>query len=116
MKKIILLVVLILFSVSVSAWEWSATRSFDCDGCCVEDKTFQYSVTITNTGSERFYVDQVKLEKDNYFDLATLDTGYNIYPGNSRSFTLTGNNPSPSYGNTLKYRVCFELSEESAYW
>jgi hypothetical protein len=112
---IVLLLTLLLNLYIVSAWDWSASQSFDCDGCCVEDKTFQYETTLTNTGSNTFYVDEVRLKKSSGSTIASKTTGYYISSGNSRSFTLTGNIPEPN-GNYLYYYVCFHLSEERDHW
>jgi len=117
MKFRLLLVTLfiILLSNVVLAWDWSGTQSFDCDGCCVEDKTFSYTTTITNTGDDSFSVSKVYLRKTSGSTIASINTQYTLNPGNSKSFTLTGNIPTPSNGY-LTYYVCFYLSEQRTYW
>lgn len=51
LKLIVFLILILTNLIVVYAWSWTGTQNFDCDGCCVEDKTFQYTTTITNTGS-----------------------------------------------------------------
>lgn len=42
-----LVALIVLFASMVSAWEWQGTQQYDCEGCCVEGKTFQYHTTIS---------------------------------------------------------------------
>jgi len=94
----ILIISLLLIPVSL-AWDWSGTQSFDCEGCCVEDKTFQYSATITNTGADRFFLDSAQLRKGSGSTIATWGSndgsGYYLGSGETKKITLTGNIPRP---------------------
>lgn len=116
MKKIFLLIlIIVLNSPIVYSWSWSGTQSFDCDGCCVEDKTFQYLATITNTGNSSFSL--IKSELRDYYGSTIVVSSFsaNLNPGSTRSFTLTGNFPEPSDGY-LTYHICFYLSEQRTNW
>jgi len=114
-KLTVFLILMLTNLIVVYAWSWTGTQSFDCDGCCVEDKTFQYTATITNTGSSSFSVSKSELR--NYYGstIASSSTYANVNPSSTKSFTLTGNIPTPSNGY-LTYYVCFYLSEQRTYW
>jgi hypothetical protein len=118
-KILINLFFMILLSQLIYAWDWSGTQSFNCEGCCVEDKTFQYSATITNTGSERFFLDSARLKKESgstIADWGSVDgSGYYVSSGETETVTLTGNIPAPT-GSYLTYKICFYLSEQRTNW
>jgi len=116
MKKCLILIIFLILNLQiVYSGSWTVTQSFDCDGCCVEDKTFQYTATITNTGSSSFSVS--KFELRNYYGstIGSSSSSIIVNPNSARSFTLTGNIPVPSNGY-LTYYICFYLSEQRTYW
>lgn len=110
MKKRYLIFLLVAFLSISFVQALTASWSFDCDGCCVEDKSFTSSFTITNNEySYAIFIDSVKYEKDGskFAQWGTIDSsGYYIEPGSSKTVTVSGNWPSPSSGNTVDYIPC----------
>jgi len=119
MRVTTILIIFLLLVPTSLAWDWSVAQSFDCEGCCVEDKTFQYSATITNTGADRFFLDSAELRKSSGSAIATWGSndgsGYYLDSSETKEITLTGNIPRPD-GNQVSYYVCFYLSEERENW
>lgn len=105
----------ILNSLVVYSWSWSGTQSFDCDGCCVEDKTFQYTATIRNTGSSSFSVSKFELRNYGGSTIGDSSASATLSSSSTRSFTLTGNIPAPSNGY-LTYYICLYMSEQRTNW
>lgn len=116
-KKLLFAIFFFLIIPISLAYSWSASGSFDCDGCCVEYKQFTYKSTITNTGEDNLFINAGKLidySGNKFSTKGDVDSyGWSVAPGEDITFSYSGRLPNSDSGSRLYYKHCLYIG---GYW